>query len=317
MPFNRRYKKKKFHRKKRYVKKQNNKYRRAVARIVRPLNVKPRSAAQNVQYYNAFLCRPVVNTSATTGSRQQNFALKINLNSLWPFETGYDDLANNNGQILTPNDTITTYQLPVTDSMTIMPNVKDGSALFEQYATCAVVGTKVTLVATPIGNSTDNQMGYLYAIKHSQPSSGLAVGSSINEINKMPYRKMAKIAGPDAPTSGFESGRKVGARLVVTHSPKRFNNVKDLRDNQQLFCATGSNSGAHKPNESDYMTIGVIPSLNGLDEQVTDFCLQIRIEQRLLWTEPKSNLSQGNGNYSFPWKASLAAGAITAGGMFL
>lgn len=316
MPAGRVYRKKKNPRK-RYKKKYNpNKYRRAVARVARPLNVKPRSAFQNVTYYNSFLCRPTLDTSQTAGEKQQNWSFTMNLNSLWPFRTDYNAHSTANSQVFTPNEAITGYTEPVTDAMTTMPNIRDGANLFTQYSQAVVCGTKVTLVATPIGNSTNNQMGYLYSVTHSQPSSGLNNRSTINEVNKLPYRKYSKIMGPDAPTSGFQSGKKVGAKLVIKHSPRKFNNVKDLRDNQNLFCSTGSNSVAHGPAESDFLTIGVIPALNGLDTQVTDFCLQIKVEQRLLWTEPLENLSSGSGNYSFPWRAVLSSGAVTAAGMY-
>ena len=120
----------------------------------------------------------------------------------------------------------------------------------------------------------------------------------------MPYRKMAKLQGVGQQTS---TNVGTGAKLVIGHSPKRFNNVKDLRDNPQMMNRTGSNLQASKPNESDFLTIGAIPALNGLDKQITDFCLQIRIEQKLLWTEPLENLTQGTGNYSFPWAAAGTA----------
>lgn len=310
----------KFHKRKfmkRRKKYSPNKYRRPIARVARPLNVKPRSAFQNVCYYNSFFCQPTLDTSQASGSRQQNYYLTLNLNSLWPFDDGYNDHCTANSQILTPNEAITGYSSPVTDSMTTMPNVRDGVNLFKEYSQAIVCGTKVTIVATPTNNSTDIQLGYLYTITHSQPGPGLTNRSTINEINKLPYRKYAKLMGPDAPTSGFESGRKAGAKIVIAHSPKKFNNIKDYRDNSQMFNATGSNAVAHKPSEADFLSIGVIPALNGRDRQVTDFCLQLRVEQRLLWTEPLENLTGGSGNYSFPWRATLASGAITAAGMYL
>lgn len=307
--------------KKRRVGRKNNKlYRRNVATMARPLNVKPRSALQNVTYYNSFLCRPKADTSGSGGPVQKNFHFVMNLNSIWPFDTNFDQYATDNGQVFTPNASITPYATPVTDAMTTMPNVRDGANLFSQYSKCCVVGTKVTLVATPIKNNTDIQLGYLYAIKHSQPGTGLDSSSNIVDIQKLPYRQMAKLAGPDAPTSGFQSGQKVGAKIIVKHSPKRFNNVKDLRDNNTLFNSTGNNTVAHKPGEADYLTVGAIPALNGLGEQVTDFCLQVRVEQKLLWTEPLEALvgaSAGQGNYSFPWAALSGAAAITGAGMYM
>lgn len=236
----------------------------------------------------------------------------MNLNSIWPFDAGYRSNAQTFGQICNPNESIEPYLASVTDDMTTMPNVRDGANLFNQYAECCVVGTKVTLVATPITNTQQVQLGYLYAIKHSQPQTGLGVDSTINSINKLPYRKMAKLQGVGQQTS---TNVGTGAKLVIKHSPKKFNNIKDLRDNPQMMNKTGSNSAASKPSEADFLTVGCIPSLNGLDKQVTDFCLQIRIEQRLLWTEPLENLNAGTGNYSFPWAAAGVAGGLYALGM--
>lgn len=323
---------KKYKNKKRTYQRNNKKYRRQVATIARPLNVKPRSALQNVTYYQSFNCKPALNSALGAGLKQQNFAIEIALNSLWPFELNWDGKANSLGRLCVPNDPITPYQSPVTDAMTIMPNVKDGSNLFQQYNNACVVGTKVTAVATPISNTEDNQLGYLYMIKHSQSQSGLPNTGTITDLNKMPYRKMSKIQGAGVPTSGFQTNNVVGAKLICNHSPKKFNNVSDIRDNKGLFCTTGNNAVASSPGEGDYLTIGVMPALNGRDLKCTDFCLQIRIEQRILWTEPLESLATGAGNYSFPWSAanirynprygqiasslaSLAYGAYTANRM--
>lgn len=320
MPGNgRKYPKKRVYRRRKKVA-HLKKYRRPIATIARPLNVKPRSALQNLTYYQSFNCDPQLNSSLPAGSQQQNFSIELALNSLWPFEQNWDSKSNSLGRTSVANDPITPYASPVTDSMTIMPNVRDGVALFSQYNNCCVVGTKVTIVATPLTNTSDNQLGYLYAIKHSQSQSGMTDTSTITDLNKMPYRKMAKLQGASVPTSGFQTNNIIGAKLVIKHSPKRFNNVSDIRDNKGLFCVTGSNTVASSPSEGDYLTIGVIPALNGRDLQVTKFCLQIRVEQRVLWTEPLESLATGAGNYSFPWSASRRnmnrLGAIGAvGGM--
>lgn len=314
MPPKRNYKK--YNKKRNYKKRAvNKKYRRSIATIARPLNVKPRSAVQNVTYYNSFRCVPVINTNGTVGQRQQNYFIKMNLNSLWPFDAGFRTNAQTFGQICNPNEAIEPYIHPVTDAMTTMPNIRDGANLFNQYAQACVVGTKVTIVATPIENTLDTQLGYLYAIKHSQPNTGLSTTSTINDINKMPYRKMAKLQGAMAPTSGFQVGQLTGGKLIIKHSTKRFNNVKDIRDNQNLFNKAGSNLAASKPSESDFLTIGVIPSLNELDTQCTNFCLQLRVEQKILWTEPLENLAEGTGNYSFPWAASGTAALMASAWM--
>jgi hypothetical protein len=256
MPPKRKYNKKRNYKKKVY-RRNNKKYRRQVATIARPLNVKPRSAVQNVTYYNSFRCQPVINQNGTVAQKQMNYFIKLNLNSIWPFDAGFRSSAQTFGQVCNPNEEIEPYVQPVTDAMTTMPNVRDGSNLFTQYSECCVVGTKVTIVATPLQNTQQVQLGYLYAIKHSQPNTGLTTTSTINSINKMPYRKMAKLQGVGQQTS---TNVGTGAKLVIGHSPKRFNNVKDLRDNPQMMNRTGSNAQASKPNEADFLTIGAIPA---------------------------------------------------------
>lgn len=280
------------------------KYRRQVATVARPLNVKPKSVYQNVVYYQSFNCNPGLDTTLPGGQQQQNYSIQIALNSLWPFENNWNNVATGTGQTIVPNETITPYALPVTDAMTIMPNIKDGWQAFTQYNNACVVGTKVTIVGTPLQNTADNQLGYLYAIKHSQSSTGLSVSSNISDINKMPFRKMAKIQGAGVPTSGFQVNNVTSAKMVVKHSPRKFNNVADIKDNKDLFCRIGANAVAHSPDEGDYLTIGVIPSLNFRDLQVTKFNLQLRIEQRVLFTEPLESLGSTSHNYSLPWAAS-------------
>ncbi len=306
------YGKRRNYRRRNYRRKNNNKrYRRQVATVARPLNVKPKSVLQNVVYYQSFNCNPGLDTTLPAGQQQQNYSIQIALNSLWPFENNWNNLATQTGQTITPNETITPYALPVTDAMTIMPNIKDGWQAFTQYNNACVVGTKVTIVATPLANTADNQLGYLYAIKHSQSSTGLSASDGITQINKMPYRQMAKIQGAGVPTSGFQVNNVTSAKLVVKHSPKKFNNVADLRDNKELFCRIGANAVAHSPDEGDYLTIGVVPSLNFRDLQCSKFGLQLRIEQRVLFTEPLEALGSSNHNYSLPWPSaqSLVYGA--------
>lgn len=296
--------KRKDYKKRRNYKSNNKKYRRQVATVARPLNVKPKSVYQNVVYYQSFNCNPGLDTSLPGGQQQQNYSIQIALNSLWPFEGNWNTKATATGQTITPNEAITPYAVPVTDAMTIMPNIKDGWGAFTQYNNACVVGTKVTVVATPLANTADNQLGYLYAIKHSQSNTGLTSSSTISDVNKMPFRQMAKLQGAGVPTSGFQVNNVTSAKLVVKHSPRKFNNVGDIKDNKDLFCRIGNNTVAHSPDEGDYLTIGVIPSLNFRDLQCTKFGLQLRIEQRVLFTEPLESLASDSHNYSLPWAAS-------------
>lgn len=205
-----------------------------VARIPRPLTLKSRSAVQKLVYYNTILCNPKNNS--TTGA-QQNYNFVIQLNSPWIFPHGYANNVLETAQEFAPNQAIEAQGVDgaIATSTTSMPGFQDGFKLNEQYAKGCVTGTKVTIQYTPLQNEDDNQAGILYAVKHSQPSSGLGLTSNINDLQKMPYRRMKRIAGAAAPTSGFTVNNIVSSRLVIKHSPKRFNNVKDLRDNSNLF----------------------------------------------------------------------------------
>lgn len=285
----------------RRAKKNGNNYRKSVARIPKQLTLKPKSCTQRLVYYNSFYCQPKMNTGADAGSRQQNWNIVMALNSLWPFQNNWNQYANQNGAVVTPNDQIVqlTRGSTVDGTETMLPGVRNGPSLYGQFSKCCIVGSKTVVVATPLRNSTDIQMGYLYAVKHSQNTTGLNLTSNITHVQKLPYCTMQKLSGPDAPTSGFESGRKVGARMVITHSPKKFNNIVDYRDNPEFFNTIGNDSVASQPSEQDFLTIGVIPALKGRDLQVTDFCLQIRHEVMALYTEPLEALSLG-GNFSLP-----------------
>lgn len=303
MPPKRRYNKKK----KKVVRKGRN--RLNVARIPRPLQLKTRSATQRLVYYNTFICDPKMSSGGTPS--QQNFCFKLFLNSPWIFPYGWNNNANSaNNQVFVANTAINAALTDGIDSSTTaMPGYKDGFNLAAQYAKGCVVGTKVTIQATPLQNENDNQPGLLYAVKHSQASSGLSLTSNVNDLQKLPFRRQRRIMGAAAPTSGFSTNNIVSSKLIIKHSPKRFNNVKDLRDNSNLYFSTsgGTHSAGVHPSEGDYLTIGLMPQIvdyqvggSSAPRQTTKCSLSIRVEQTILWTEPLEALTQGTGNYSFP-----------------
>lgn len=296
-------------RKKRAYKKPSA-YRQQIARIPRPLNVKARSAIQNVTFYNSFFCKPALDANGN----QQNFAIKMQLNSPWLFRDGWDILTTGGNQVLTSNIAISAVPAngtPVAGTTTCMPGVADGPNILAKYAKGCVVGTKVVLVATPAETDTGSRLqpGLFYAIKHSQKSSGLSQTADVNKINSMPFRQAKQISANRVsmiPTNtGFQA-----SRITVNHSPKKFNNVKDLRDNQQ-FAFSGGTQNLTLPEEGDFLTIGAVPLLNSVPvsaqgtttAQVTNFRLDMRVEQTILWTEPLEETATGEGNYSYPYSA--------------
>ena len=295
---------------KKKVYKRNAPYRNQIARIPRPLNVKARSAIQNVTFYNSFFCKPALDANGG----QQNFAIKIQLNSPWLFRDGWDVLTQGTNQTLTSNVAIQSVPAtgqPVAGTTTCMPGVADGPEILKKYAKGVVVGTKVVLVATPVETDTGArlQAGLFYAVKHSQKSSGLQLSADVNKINSLPFRQAKQISSNRVsmiPTNtGFQA-----SRITVNHSPKKFNNVKDLRDNQQ-FTFTGGAGQLSVPEEGDFLTIGAVPLLNSVPittggtttAQVSNFRLDMRVEQTILWTEPLEETSSGEGNYSYPYSA--------------
>lgn len=316
MAFN--YKKKRLYAKKRknYGKRNRTKgtqrYRGTIARIPRPLAIKPKSVCQKLVYYNSFHCIPALNPVSST---QQNWYFTIALNSPWPFIYQWDAGAQANAKQLVANNTITSLDTNAnpTALTTAMPGLKDGYNLFHQYQNGLVVGTKVVLSAQPTGRSDSSgaeQSGVLYAVKHAKVSFGLTSDSTINDIQKLPFRKMKRIAGPATPSTMYE--RNTGAYITINHSPKKFNNVSSLRDNErfQFKQASGALPNGQAPIDNDFLTIGVVPSLNNFQvagvsqaRKTCDFKLSMRIEQTILFTEPLENLSEGTGNYSLPWDA--------------
>ena len=285
-------------------------YRNTIARIPRPLNVKARSAIQNVTFYNSFFCKP----SLDANGLQQNFAIKIQLNSPWIFRDGWDVLTQGGNQVLTSNTAITPVPAtgqPVIGTTTCMPGVSDGPEIIKKYAKGCVIGTKVVLVATPAETDTGSRLqpGLFYAVKHSQKSSGLQLTHDVNKINSLPFRKAKQISANRVSMIPTNTGYQA-SRITINHSPKKFNNVKDLRDNQQ-FTFTGGAGTLSVPEEGDYLTIGAVPLLNSVPvsagqsttAQVTNFRLDMRVEQTILWTEPLEETTSGEGNYSYPYSA--------------
>lgn len=281
--------------------------RRRIARVIRPLTMRPTSAIQKLVYTNTFRCIPGLN-----GGQQQNFNFQILLNSPWLFAYDWNDVANLSGQSLVPNEAITPVpqnNIPLAQTM-IMPGVKEGGGQpFNKYQNGFVTGTKITVVATPINNPNGKpiQLGYLYAHKGSAATSRLGGDKNITDLSKLPFVQMKKLMGAQTATlQGASTGNS--SRLTITHSPRKWNNVKDLRDNKQFAFNTKTNAGAGSlPGELDFVSIGVIPALNsytvpgGSEEtQATNFQLQLRVEQSILWTEPLDQAETGTGNLAYP-----------------
>lgn len=210
--------------KRRNTNKTTTKYRGTMARIPRPLALKPKSVCQKLVYYNTFHCIPALNN---VSNDQQNWYFTIGLNTPWPFIYQWDAGATTNGKQLVANSDIISLgsDSNPTATTTSMPGLKDGYNLFKQYQNGLVIGSKVVLSAQPTvrsETSTAEQAGVLYAVKHAKVAFGLSSSSTINDIQKLPFRQMKRIAGPAHASSLYQ--RNTGASMTITHSPKKFNN---------------------------------------------------------------------------------------------
>jgi hypothetical protein len=278
-------------------------YRKAIATIPRQLPSKHKQVIQKCVYHNNFICDPGLSSS----SNQQNWFFRLCLNSPFLFENGFSTYATLSGQTFTPNKTITEVGVggSVGPSTTIIPGLKDGYNQFSQFSKYAVVGTKVSLTCTPLENTNVNQPAVLYAIKHSQVNSGLSGSSTIDDVNKLPFRQMAKVLGP-APSAMVFNNRPAGAKLIIKHSPKKFNSVYgSLKTNNDMWGTTSGDGSI--PAERDHLTVGIVPMLNTLGQQAPKFGLQMRVEQSIMLTEPLEAINSG-GNYALPKPVSQSYG---------
>lgn len=299
----------------------NNRMR--LARIARPLTMRPISAVQKVIYQNTFICKPGLSSTKT----QQCFSISLLLNSPWPFSAIYNNGATGTNQSIVGNDAIVTLDgthVPTATS-TIMPGIQTGGGTpFNKYQQGYVTGTKLTLIATPIANNSGQalQDGYFFTSKSSSHSS-ITQSTDLTDINKLPFVQMKRLRGIQMADTWTQP---VSSRITVLHSPKKYNNVKDLRDNKQLSFSTTNHSGLGSiPDELDFLTIGVVPALNsyeaanataGEETPCTNFQLQLRMEQSLLWTEPiDDDLHSSNLAYPVPSRYSRYAYAATGAAM--
>ena len=284
--------------------KKNNKgrYRLQNARIIRQPTLKPFSAVQKLVYYNTFFCDNVLSTDATPA--QQNLVFSLQLNSIYPWGANYNSNISNN--VLNPNNGIVAVG---GTNPTELPGFSDGYNLKNQYAKYLITGSKTTITANPMVDTNGvSNPAVLYTVKHTQAASGLNANSKYSTLQKLPNRIVRNIRqiGP------YNSG--VGAKIVVYHSVKKFNNVSDLKDNSQFYGSTGGvGSAATEPSEKDYLTIGIVGKCDNPDTPLNagKFCVNLKHEVSVLYTEMLEAGGLG-GNYSFP----RAAGEHSLGRMF-
>lgn len=201
------------------------------------------------------------------------------------------------------------------------------------YSQFAVLGTKVTVSYTPIGNLSSAASGSGGQPGGAQPTAFFGFietnttdsikqvprtsnPTTVGDIYKKPYCKVAKIlptkiAGGTAGNVSYAGGA-TSATLSFNYSPKRMNGVKDIADNQGLWGGViydgihGTQPSVHHPNEGDYLTVGFIPLMDdhgaemsqssGDPQQMQSGMLQIRMETVIAFREPINGQALGAQN---------------------
>lgn len=284
--------------------KKKGRYRNRIARIIRQPTMKPRAAVQKLIYYNTFFANNVLDQSGN----QQMLIFQMNLNSVYPFGTNWNTNLSNN--TLNPNTAITAFGQP---QATLLPGFADGYQLKNQYAKYLITGTKTTITANPMVDTTNvSNPSVLFAVRHSQNTAGLASTSKYSTLQKLPNRIIRNVRQVGAYSSG------VGAKLCVYHSVKKFNAKVDLKDCDEFFGDTGGQTGqATQPSNMDRLTIGLVGKCDNPDTplQAGKFCINIKHEVNIHFSEMLEAGAVG-GNYSFP-KAAATYAAMIGGAMYM
>ncbi|AXQ65527.1 MAG: hypothetical protein [Circular genetic element sp.] len=252
--------------------------------LLRPVTLKPKSQIKKLVYYNMAEIR----NHLISGVQNSQF-MTLYLNSLWPLQTdvyarqGSNTWNWNTDFISHPNSS------PVI-SGTSFPGLFEGPhQIGNQYQNYTVIGTKITLTATPTTGGDDSSMSGLFSVVQTQANT-LSNSSTINDLYNLPYVQIRKIEGGSV-NAGL-TGNTKSASIVMKYSPKRYNNIKDLRDNSQFqgHVSLGGATGTH-PAEIDRISFGITNLVVNpvTNKECVPIVLQLKIEQTVLFTEPFSN----------------------------
>lgn len=279
--------------------------------LIRPISLKPKSVIKRFVYYNK---AHVVNALDQTGPNAVNQTqfYRINLNSPWIFNS--EVFARENPTQGTMPGCRWDWNQPVTvrthDSLapnkygTSMPGVfnPDGgqpntvvsSYVGDNYKNAYVVGTKWTIQFTPLA-SVDNESNdptAAFAIIETDQSV-ITSQTKIDDLYNRPYVQVRKLA-VGSNYNAQKNGATQPCRIVVKYSPKRMNNIKDLRDNVQFanhLSTVESTPTANLPAERDSLCFGIVPTLSNKQNKnkLVNHYVEVKCEQTILFTEPTSN----------------------------
>lgn len=258
--------------------------------LLRPINLKPRSQLKKVIFYNT---AEVVN--AMIGTSQFCQFNTFYLNSIWM--QANDTYATGGGNTWNWN----TVMAPHTNGTSILtgtsyPGLFGTNQIGTQYQDICVVGAKFTISASPIQSNSACGPTALFASIESQ-GSDLTSASTITDLYNRPFTTVRKISGNQGGSAGGLNGWSNGNKIVITYSPKRHNNVANIRDNAEFFAHTssaGTAANGNKPSELDRLSFGICSTLTNSASPLKccPVQLQVKCEATILFNEPYNDLNQ-------------------------
>ena len=320
--------------------------------IIRPITLKPKFQMRRMQYYNTLRLDTGLGQSGQQADIIKSTVpifFKLRLNSPYPFHN-LDGLSPMSASPLpftqyTGNTNWNSATVVHSNGQTIDQGTayegwrSPGSPAYS-YQQWAILGTKVTMSYTPIGNSnstTGAQPTAFFAFIETQPGAptirqqprvaapGGTGPSVIADIYERPYCKVRKIlptkvAGGSAGNISYGGGG-TSAALTFNYSPKRMNGVKDIADNQSLWGNISyvddgqptTNPKVNHPAEGDYLVVGIMPLMDDLNTggstndpvPLQSGMLQLKMETVCAFREPIDAHAIGN---------TEAAGNVELGG---
>lgn len=275
--------------------------------LIRPVTLKPKSVMKKFIFYNTAEVINKLNTGIQNAQHQTNY-----LNSPWILQSDtYTEQGTNTWKWNTPMTIHTNAGDPNTG--TAFPGFFGQNGIGFGYQDACIVGSKVTITATPIflPNTASGAPTALFAMVQTNTNQ-LDQLSNIEELYNNPYCQVRKIEGGGT-NSGDLSGNTKSASIVLNYSPKKYNNVKDIRDNQQFNARVSQNGqNGNFPPELDRITFGVINVMTNpvTAAQCVPIMLQYKHEVTVLFTEPYP----GNNLYpALPVGAGAFGPAMNAG----
>lgn len=275
-----------------------NKRKRTLANkveLIRPITLKPVSVMKKFIYYNT----AEVNNNLIADQQNCQF-FSMYLNSPWIQNSNvYTNQGNNTWNW---NKAIT--QQPYNSYSAVSQGTSypgffgpdEDSSIGLAYQNSCIVGAKVTLTCSPLSEETTTTSGgptAFFAIMDSQTVS-IDQATTIDDLYELPFTTVKKISGGKR-TDGQLNGNALSSKIVIKYSPKKFNNINDIKDNHQFFATVlSSNNTGKPPAELDRLSFGLVNVLSvpTIKQKCLKCMIQLKSEVTVLFTEPNKNKNQ-------------------------